>query len=106
MQPHLGPHQLSVVADGLDWTVLQRFVALGKLVIGVGLLVANVVILIVAHPKVIRSSVGADRAQDALFIDKKGDTLTADSGFTANVVFPCFFFIGHVDLLYFPSSVG
>ena len=60
---------LSVISNGFDRTVLHGLIALLKFILIFRLLVANVVILIVAHTEVPRSCIGTNGTQNALHID-------------------------------------
>ena len=76
----------AVVADGLDRTVLECFVALGLFFGILRLLEADVVIFIVAHSEVTRCSVGANLAENTLSVDIK---------LSWDIVFPFIFFKCH-----------
>ena len=76
----------TVVADGLYWAVLHRFVALLEFFLVVRLLVADVMVFVVAHAEVVRSGIRADTAQNALRIDIKRYFFSVDFGGAANIV--------------------
>ena len=57
---------LAVVSDGFDRAILEGFVALLQLFLVLRLLVADVVVLFVGHPEIVRRCVRADGAEDAL----------------------------------------
>ena len=69
---------LSVVSDGFDGAVFKGLVALLKLVLIIGLLVADVVVLIVTHAEVVGCCIRAHTAEDALRIDVEGHLLSTN----------------------------
>jgi len=84
--------RLTVVADGFHGAALERLHTLGFFFFILGLLEADVVVFVVRHTKVLRSSVGTHRAEDALLVHIKLSTY---------IIGPFTFFVSHKT----PSSV-